>query len=367
MDLINLPDDILLLVIEHCDIASFCHLRLACHSTNELINVYWGKLIPCIATSNYPGAPRLLTNEPPDGIWSLHWLSRIRFKYLATILIDRLRTSYLTNDEGIVYHIPASAPEGDVLRARLANGWLLLHRISIALHEANLAKHRLKLVHRLRIRANMGDKFGTRRDALLYYDRIQRIAKLLRTVSEKDAADFLILWELLHWVFWSDRDGFAAGGGRQARQRRNAAEFFDWGSPLRYGTTTGSWTDWLMLYYGPELFWLQWSGGRSSNGGEVAVAKQLMLKEWREREPKQIDGERNTAKMIMKLVAKVCAHRLLLEFGAGVYPLARVYFDDYLRQTESLKSETSHLEFKQVEVRTAMDNVPFIIDFRSSN
>lgn len=64
-ELLRLPDEILVLIFECCDIDSLLALRLTCRAFRTLITTYESTIVQAVARSTFPGC-KLILRPPQD-------------------------------------------------------------------------------------------------------------------------------------------------------------------------------------------------------------------------------------------------------------------------------------------------------------
>lgn len=130
--LLNLPVDILLVILAQCRIDELLALRLTAHALENLIKRHISTIAPSVARSTFPESRLLLTPPQNCSQYTLQWLLGLIPRHLAAILVDRTYyASHPSYSDQDVAGIPAEDPFGDELRARVTNGWRVLHRLSM--------------------------------------------------------------------------------------------------------------------------------------------------------------------------------------------------------------------------------------------
>lgn len=125
----NLPDDVLILILAQCHIDGIFALRLTCSVFRDVFTTYSAHIIPSVARLTFPRSKLLLHPQTAPEGYTFTWLKDRIPHQLAAILVDRNRFVHgQTND--FRNGIPAEDALGSDFRIRVANGWLVLGRLS---------------------------------------------------------------------------------------------------------------------------------------------------------------------------------------------------------------------------------------------
>lgn len=124
----KVPDDILILIISLCRIDEFLTWRLTSSSIRNLIDHYTTSLVPEVARATFPKSELLLASFDKIERPTLQSLLGLIPQHLAAILIDRHVLDFHRTGRG--HSVAAEDPSGNELRAHVANGFTVLHRLS---------------------------------------------------------------------------------------------------------------------------------------------------------------------------------------------------------------------------------------------
>jgi hypothetical protein len=256
------PEILLTIINDYVhDIETLLCIRHTCGNFLRITTAYERSISQTLAKKLFPQQKHLV-EQTVENQYTITWLIHLVPRQLAAILVDRHRAVL----DPHMYGIPAEDPAGDPLRARVANGFCILHRLSSIsqhVHKIELATH-LALGGSdpapIRRRSSLGSKissFITPADVALAKKRetliLDRRLELVRTLSERDREDYQILSIFLIGCFehlWSP----------PATMRETVPDGpFDWGMPpRRWMGRKDSWVNWFILHHGPKLFWEQW-------------------------------------------------------------------------------------------------------------
>jgi hypothetical protein len=124
----ELPEDILILIFCQCHIDELLNLRLTNRTIRDIISEYIATIAPSVARATFPRSGLLLAPLDDPSLYTITWLKGLIPRHLACILVDRHRFIHGMTEQR--YGIAAENAEGDGLRARVANGWRILKRLS---------------------------------------------------------------------------------------------------------------------------------------------------------------------------------------------------------------------------------------------
>ncbi|KAL1394053.1 hypothetical protein HDK64DRAFT_261701 [Phyllosticta capitalensis] len=286
-ELLRLPDEILVLIFECCDIDSLLALRLTCRAFRTLITTYESTIVQAVARSTFPGC-KLILRPPQDADpqkppYNLKWLTGLIPQFLATIIVDRHR--YCGAPLPMLDGIPAEDEIGDEIRDHVARGFRILEALSLIaqyVEETPDSKIESKLpaalvsrtpVPRPRFSIKHNRVFRAYRKttrALSSWRRPQESAErkkraliqrrqdltttlqchfIQKRLSPSDAAAFDAMWAILRPAFAHHRYFDDAYGA-------SSAGVLDWGKPDRRDVfSDNSWANWFVLRAGASFWW----------------------------------------------------------------------------------------------------------------
>ena len=341
----DLPDDILILVFAQCQIDELLTLRLTGRRAECLIREYIASIAPSVACSTFPDSERLLLNRPAR--YSISWLKELIPQQLASILVDRHRIAHNWAQQR--YGIPAEDDYGDELRARVANGWRVLRRLSkisqdvyaqpapVAPRSAASLAHRI--IHPSRTRM---EERQQKEDEIL--------AKRLAYIADMPAQlakDYKLMFMLLSSVF---RTAISNVG------EDYKPWVFDWGSGIdgqRLFRKGNSWLAWFVLAEGPALFWAQWWTLPRNDEGFRHYIRERAAEVWQEGSEKMAGCQREHARVVQEAVNKKA--EVDRDFAA-VNPIS--YFSQYA------ECRLAKWQAGIVPARETLGHVPFHVEFR---
>jgi hypothetical protein len=364
----SLPEDILILIFSQCRIDELFALRLASSTIRNVISEYMTTIAPAVARSTFPLNELLLTPREDSTAYTLDWLKGLISQQLAAILVDRHRFAHEWASQR--YGIPAEDPYGDALRARVANGWCVLRRLSkisedvYKMHAKSVLKSTTDLAWKVLHPSRFEFEVFKQREDLILDRRIEYIKNL----DCEMAKDYKLLFMLLSSAFRTSISNYG---------NDHKPWVFDWGCGIdgqRLLRRGNSWLTYFVLHEGPDLFWNQWWAmdpelpttknyirdrsidawfGESKITPEEFIA-QFLPKEWNDVNEKWHDIQRDYAFKIQKALEERASSGSL-NFSA-VNPIA--YFTSYA-ECRKLRSEAG-----MAPVKETLDGVPFHIDFR---
>ena|SRR5690242_2434015 len=333
----DLPDDILVLIYSECTIDEVHTLLLTDRRSRSLIFEYINTIAPAVARATFNHSHNLLSRRPLR--YTIRWLDDLVPQQLAAILVDRHRMAHDSMQQR--YGIPAEDVEGDVLRARIANGWRFLdqlHRISTKVHEANASNSSI-----FRIWSSSKGEAVRQMDDLVLERRLAFIA----STSVQNAQDYKLMYMLLSSAF---RTSISNTG------EDHKPWVFDWGGGIdgqRLFRKGSSWLAWFVLAQGPVLFWKQWWTLPHAAPSTRHYIRDCAIEAWTATPRKMVDYRRDHARRIQEAVnnkANVAA-----DFRS-VNPIP--YFIQYA------ECRLSRWKNGILPVKETMSHVPFHIEFR---
>ncbi|KAK7546611.1 hypothetical protein IWX50DRAFT_660199 [Phyllosticta citricarpa] len=287
-ELFRLPDEILVLIFESCDIDSLLAVRLTCRAFRTLITTYESTIVQAVARSTFPGCKLILRpaqdQDPQKPLYDLKWLTGLIPQFLAAIIVDRHR--YCGAPLPMLDGIPAEDEIGDEIRQHVAHGFRILEALSLIaqyVEETPDSKIESKLpaalvsrtpVPRPRFSIKHNRVFRAYRKttrALSSWRRPQETAErkkrallqrrqdltttlqchfIQKRLSPDAAASFDAMWTILRTAFAHHRyfdDGYNSSG---------SGGVLDWGKPDRRDVfNDNSWANWFVLRAGASFWW----------------------------------------------------------------------------------------------------------------
>ncbi|KAJ4364162.1 hypothetical protein N0V83_009617 [Neocucurbitaria cava] len=211
-------------------------------SVRSLIDECILTIAPSVARTTFPHQP--IKPLTPRTKYTLEWLKGLVPQQLAAILLERHRMAAddLTHFR---YGIPAGDPAGDVVRARVANGWRVLQRlsnISREVHAKDVSIYKQLLSSRYKL------------ESLLQKDDVvlERRLAYMKNLSDDLAKDYRFMFTLLSATFSTSIKNI---GGDHEPWIFDFGDGIDGQRAIRRGE---SWLTWFVLAEGPEMFWKQW-------------------------------------------------------------------------------------------------------------
>lgn len=337
VNLIELPDDILIPILFACDIETIFTIRLTCISLSRVIEAYITTIAPKSARVTYPDCDLLLT--VPDKGYSLAWLrSRIPAQ-LASITLDKDKLRRIPCiSSGFPYGIPSESDcdEAILWRKRVAKGWSVLrslYLISKEVHsksEAELQRpnvlrwasgsvrgtrlwqamscaypgctqHGIKQIFESKTRthsesspynktANKVIEDVKRREAIILEKRIAYMENLPQQVL----ISYTHLWRLLYWTFRPyNRPEETAWDFMQDWDNFDDIPRASWQIMISDIWQGCSWLNWFVLHIGPSPFIKQWSLNPQTRS--CHTIRNMVWTAWVARTSHQIEVEREYA------------------------------------------------------------------------
>lgn len=339
----NLPDDILILVYAECSIDELLTLRVTDRKSRSLIFEYINTIAPSVAHTTFPRCYNLLLHKPIR--YTVQWLEDLIPQQLAAILVDRHRIAHDSSQQR--YGIPAEDAYGDELRARIANGWRVLRRltdISRTIQGSVAPTFRTVSDFTLKMRRPSRKMHSSwQKEDLVLERRLTYIASM----SVQDAKDYKLMFMLLSSSFRTSI--FNVGEDHKPW-------VFDWGSGIdgqRLFRKGNSWLAWFVLAEGPDLFWKQWwtlpyNSPRSRN-----YIRDRAVDVWAGTSRELADHQRDHARRIQEAINNKA--NVSTDF-ASVNPIP--YFTQYA------ECRLSRWKHGILPVKETMSHVPFHVEFR---
>ncbi|OCK77939.1 hypothetical protein K432DRAFT_104708 [Lepidopterella palustris CBS 459.81] len=255
--------EIMLLIIQYCDLDTFLSLRLTSQALRSLIQKYERSLVLPVARNTLPPGGQLPKLRPHHEEYDFDYLMDTFIPHqLATIAIDRHR--FCRPSVAWEYGFPANSPDGDQIRQRIAHGFRILRQLSNIAREVNatparkLPKIRHVVVSRL---LRGGSEEVKRRENMI----LKRRNLLYENLGRMEIEDFLLMRELVRGAFITvtrapvDELNQLLGPGHLTK-----CDLLPLGDrPAASSDTMASWADWYILSSGTSLFWDQWWGRNS--------------------------------------------------------------------------------------------------------
>ncbi|CAO2649943.1 Nn.00g012350.m01.CDS01 [Neocucurbitaria sp. VM-36] len=239
---LGLPDDILIEICSQCCIDELLALRLVHSRLRNLTVECILTIAPAVARKTFPD--HLLKPLEDRTKYTLEWLKGLIPQQLAAILVDCHRVTGNTLRE-FGYGIPAADSAGDEVRARVANGWRVLRRlsnISREVHAKDVSRYKQLLPSRYKLETLL----------LKESDVLERRLVYMKSLSDELIKDYRLMFTLLSASF---RTSISNVG------EEFEPWIFDWGDGIdgqRAIRKGESWLTWFVLAEGPDMFWRQW-------------------------------------------------------------------------------------------------------------
>ncbi|KIV99969.1 uncharacterized protein PV09_08480 [Verruconis gallopava] len=287
MALHELPDDVVILVLQRCRILDIFNLRLTCRHVENTISAYEKTIVPEVAQTTFPRPENDHLYWSAGEDYSLRWLKGFIPRYLAATLLEgpSFRSVKFLGWSSIM----SIDPLGDELRSRLANGWCIvkkLSNISQAVYSPPVTRlansfnaqtwsHIQSSLHsRLALgkgRETQDFAFISQKEEMIATRRREYIASL----SKADAASYMLLIRLLSKAIrYHPRFESAANSALaviNTALARKLSRYFDYPGKFRdkYIWYTDwlndtpcpitPWVLWAVLHIGPDPFFVQWT------------------------------------------------------------------------------------------------------------
>ncbi|KAJ4368491.1 hypothetical protein N0V86_009396 [Didymella sp. IMI 355093] len=243
------------------------------------------------------------------------------------------------------YGIPAEDAYGDELRARIANGWRVLYRltsISTFASQVGDPKPANDLVFRLLYPPRKLET-SRQKDNFILEQRLRYIDSM----PIQDAKDYKLMFMLLSSAFRTSMSNVG---------EEHKPWAFDWGSGIdgqRLFRKGSSWLAWFVLAEGPRLFYSQWWALPHDSPGTRHYIRDRALERWMETPHKLVDHQREHARRIQEAINSKAA--VSTDF-VSVNPIP--YFTQYAEHRLA-KWESGELPPKEI-----LSHVPFHVEFR---
>lgn len=371
MQLSDLPSEIVTLILEHVTIPDLFQLRLTSRAFVATVSANLSTVAQVTALNTYRHPIRGLLDPPDNGRYSISWLRNTKFKYLSAVLVDRHRFTWLKHPSGLDLGIPAMDPTGDEFRAKITNGWRMLQNLSWLARDPDVAKQ-------VQLRAKRASgRIGNKMKAFLGRPRpvpemenytaiekavYERRSEYVDRLAQSELQDLYYLLELIpHFFWWDGTRQFAPMMlGSKLTNVSTLPPPFDWGRHANVMSSSGwaTWTAWLVMYEGPDLFLTQWSSSLHANSGCDQIVREDMQRQWTSRSAERIAIEREfETKIWYRIVRSGQALEVEKDSLGGAFNLLAHYaqrrFHDQRAGTVNTYDEI-------------MDDIPFLVDFRTN-
>lgn len=301
MELLDLPDDVLILLIRGLSIEALFALRLTCkqlhafvHHPNYVVSIMKG-----VAGSTFPPAS-LINYDQVGAEDAFRWLKDLIPYHLAVIVLDkwkvwRVETAPIFDgiiedfSEDEVLGIPAESTDrvAQVWRLRVANGWKLVQRLANVSKDVYRSPNNFTGGHGA-LYSTSQTKVDTLLEpesehhlslehvTLLETEVLNRILALISNWSIHDRRHYVLPWDLLNLCYMDaarDEDRYGPDGRMRHEEdlllqypRLLAANAKKCRQPMSYNLTMKknqisdgtSWLIWFVLLEGVDMFWKQW-------------------------------------------------------------------------------------------------------------
>ncbi|KAF3039700.1 hypothetical protein E8E12_003254 [Didymella heteroderae] len=244
------------------------------------------------------------------------------------------------------YGIPAEDAYGDELRARIANGWRVLYRLtSISTFASHMddPKPTNDLMIRVLCPSRRLDVSRQKEDFILQ----ERLKYINDSKPIQDAKDYKLMFMLLSSAFRTSMSNIG---------EEHKPWAFDWGSGIdgqRLFRKGSSWLAWFVLTEGPHLFYSQWWTLPHESPHTRHYIRDRALARWMATPHKLVDHQREHARRIQEAINSKAA--VSTDF-VSVNPIP--YFTHYAEHRLA-KWESGRPPPKEI-----LTHVPFHIEFR---
>ncbi|KAF9690535.1 hypothetical protein EKO04_011382 [Ascochyta lentis] len=337
----DLPDDILILICSTCRIDDLLALRQTDRRARSLISEYINTIAPSVARVTFPHSYNLLVHKPLR--YTVDWLEDLIPRQLAAILVDRHRIAHDFMQER--YGIPAEDTYGDELRARTANGWRVLRRLtdmSKTVYSSNARVTSNEFSLRLTCTSRKFEQSRQKEDAVL-----ERRLAYIESMPLQDAKDYKLMFMLLSSSF---RTAISNVG------EEHKPWVFDWGNGIdgqRLFRKGSSWLTWFVLAEGLDLFWKQWWTLPHDSPIARNYIRDRAIDVWTSTPEKLADHQRHHARKIQEAINSSAA--VSTDF-VSVNPIP--YFTQYA------ECRLSRWKCGILPAKETMGHVPFHVEFR---
>lgn len=340
----DLPDDILILVYSQCSIGELLALQMTDKRSRSLILEYINTIAPSVARTTFPHSHNLLAHKPLQ--YTVRWLEDLIPRQLAAILVDRHRIAHDFTQQR--YGIPAEDTYGDELRARIANGWRVLRKltdISKQLYDMD-AQEPLGTASEFTLRLICPSRkiqHDRQRDNLA----LERRLAYIDSMPSQDSKDYKLMFMLLSSSFRTSTSNIG---------QNHKPWVFDWGSGIdgqRLFRKGSSWLAWFVLAQGPDLFWKQWWSLQSTLPGTRNYIRDRAIDAWAATSQKLVDHQRVHARRIQEAINNKAD--VSTDF-VSINPIP--YFTKYA------ECRLSRWNSGILPAKETMSHVPFHVEFR---
>jgi hypothetical protein len=288
--LLTLPDELIILVCQNLTIPALFSLRIVHPHLASLIINKSTSISGNVACNTFQDADLLLRAPTPQR-QDFEWLKNLVLKYNAAILVDRFR---IGSDRVFMEPrwIPAESELGNVLRARVENGWRVLKQLSSLLKKVEVIASKpalaqtktsasLHIARRIILRKGKAGLFGREKEL---HDAQLSIQQYLETLPMQTAEDFQITLNMLLLALRTHHDPIPVHLRSLRGKYRNAAAPAEFDFDFATGTFIekySSWVNWVILQMSPYDFFLQWLPGSDARPEFV---RSIILRRWEETE-----------------------------------------------------------------------------------
>lgn len=258
--------DVLLQVLQDVDLDTLLSLRLTCRNIHDMIAAYESTIAVAVARNTFAEPeilPRLQESaREVGGKYSVKWLLDLVPSFLAMVAVDRYRWMNDGACGSMLWRqgVAAADPLGQPLRAKVANGFRILARLSrIAKDFENIPKSSLPrlsnvpMVERVKTVLRLRRKSGVSHDLEIVGRREKAVAnkrlEYVKSIEPCQASDFQLMYSYVVAALYPVKleglrfNGRMPGGMLPGRN---------------WTMTTSAWLLWLMMREGMSLLWDQW-------------------------------------------------------------------------------------------------------------
>ncbi|KAK6077315.1 hypothetical protein SCUP234_06727 [Seiridium cupressi] len=365
MPLLSLPDDLLVLILQHCSLTDIFQVPRVCRRLATVTRDYVKTIAPAVAATSFPKSDFFLLPGSNGRDWD--WLKLLVPKFMAAVLLDRY--SLLSHTVlGQYLGIPPEDTAGDEIRGRITRGLVVMNRLSRI--SKDVYSMRDDILPQIAAKGSPDGPEPDReaasctpelsvlrsREELVLKRRLDYCA----TLDEEDISCYHLMYAFLCACIRSTSDRpssmrWLRGRRRGVRGLRGLTKsprephYFDWfgGGDMKLLQAGDSWVNWALLRYGPMIFWRQWYYGDDKD-----VVKNRLLGAWASRSTYQRGIETAFGQELDKSLESTKAF-----FGYAFLPLHII--------SELEKHSRMRQERKQSAVTGALRDVPYWVDFRT--
>ncbi|KAK7743342.1 hypothetical protein SLS62_010665 [Diatrype stigma] len=352
-----LPNELLVAIFQFLPVPDVFQLALTNRRLHAIAREYEKSIAPCAARVSFPDAT-LLTRAGPGTTQDFEWLKGLVPKYIATVLVDRLRLMAPQTYIG-EYGIPAEDEDGEVLRGLVVEGLCVLNRLSIIskevykLPDSDVPQPRTSLRERVRRLLRHGK---LRRSKPRPHEMLHRREDLIRDRRRRYLEGLPIQsLEAYHLMFafliqpiqthydlhTADLSNYFGPDGRDPTGLESFDRADDHAKRLFQGN---SWLNWYILHEGPLLFWKQWYYCNDRN-----LIRDRALAAWYARAGEQVWIERDAVFDLRDIISHPIRYECMFKLCG---------------QPALINHRRKKLEGRYKRPQEVLNDVPYWINFR---